>query len=147
MRLFRHRLELILWVWITLVSQAWGQGQREEILLSAEERETVLFRMRELLRSVSLILDGTQTGDFVQIAKAGRNAGLTGGAHMPPSVQPKHPMAFRQLAQATHRTFDDIAAQAEQSRDSDQILRLLSANLQRCVACHAAYGVRSDCSK
>jgi hypothetical protein len=124
-----------------------GQAQREEILLSPEERETVLFRMRELLKDVSIILEVTLTSDFGQVAKAGRDAGLQGGAHMPPSVQPKLPLAFRQLAQATHRAFDNIAAQAERTRDPDPILRMLSANLQRCVACHAAYGVRSDSSK
>ena len=113
-------------------------------MLSPDEHETMLSKMRQLLEDVSAIVDGTVTGDFAKIAKAGRDAGLGGGAHMPPSVQSRVPLAFRQIAQATPRAFDDIALQAERSRDVDPILRLLSANLQRCVACHAAYSARGD---
>ena len=116
---------------------------REEIVLSAEEHATVLSKMRELLVLSQLILDGALTGNRKQVATAAREGGLRGGAHMPPSVQAKLPPAFRQLAQGTHRTFDEIAQEAEHSGERDVILRKLSTNLQNCVTCHSGYAIRS----
>jgi len=116
---------------------------REAITLTLEEHETVLGKMRDLLALSQLILDGAVNANMKQVAMAAREGGLHGGAHMPPSVQAKLPLPFRQLAQATHRTFDEIVQEAEQTGNRDAILRKLSENLQRCVTCHANYTVRS----
>lgn len=82
---------------------------REAIGLTSEEHETVLGKMHDLLALSQLILDGALNANLKQVATTGREGGLQGGAHMPPSVQAKLPLPFRQLAQATHRTFDEIA--------------------------------------
>jgi hypothetical protein len=114
-------------------------AQRVEIGMSPAERELVLERMRAMLAYSHLILDGTLRGDMQEVAKSARALGLGGGAHMPPELAPRLPAAFKQLAQQTHRTFDEIAAQAEAGGARDAILQRLAENLGRCVACHATY--------
>ena len=58
-------------IWLTLSFQVWAQGQREEILLSPNERETLLSKMCQLLEDVSAIANGVVKGDFAKIAEAG----------------------------------------------------------------------------
>jgi mono/diheme cytochrome c family protein len=58
-------------------------------------------------------------------------------------LRAKLPEAFRKLGLGTHQAFDDIASGAEAGVSRDALLKQLAATMQRCVACHAAYGLRS----
>ena len=62
MRAGGRSFAFIVMVCLTLSSQAWGQGQREPIVLSPDEHETMLSKMRQLLKDVSAIAHGTLRG-------------------------------------------------------------------------------------
>lgn len=104
--------------------------------------------MREFLAVVQRILAASQAGDMKTVADAARRVGLT--AHRSDLANPdsivhrilkKAPKEFFPLAKATHEAFDEIASVATDMGDKDSINKLLTDNLQRCVACHAIYRV------
>jgi cytochrome c556 len=53
----------------------------------------------------------------------------------------KLPMEFKQLGFDTHTKFDQLALDAEQMGDKDQVLEQVGKLMQNCVACHAAYRI------
>jgi hypothetical protein len=62
---------------------------------------------------------------------------------VPPALRAKLPLEFRQLGSSVHREFDQIALDADGLKDVSYSLNQLSATLQKCVACHATYQIRS----
>ena len=62
---------------------------------------------------------------------------------VPPALRAKLPLEFRQQGFSVHRDFDQIALDAESMKDVSYSLNQLSATLQKCVACHAAYQIQT----
>ncbi len=94
-----------------------------------------------MLAQTQAILGAALKDDRPRLVQAARALGLHGEAHMPPELAPRLPAAFKQLAQQTHRAFDEIAEAADRGASRDAILTRLAENLGRCVACHASYRV------
>lgn len=60
-------------------------------------------------------------------------------ADTPRSLFRKIPVDMKALGFGTRKKFDDIAADAEEFMDSNQIVSKLSVAMNNCVACHATY--------
>jgi cytochrome c553 len=121
--------------------------QRLLLALDDDERNFLLHEMRGLLSATQSILDATLTDDRQRVIESARAAGIgpQGPAqHIPPGLRVKLPEAFRKLGLGTHQAFDEIASDAEAGASRDALQRKLAAAMQRCVACHAAYGLRSS---
>jgi hypothetical protein len=119
---------------------------RQFIVLDDTERNFILHEMRDLLAAAQAILEATVADDRQRVIESARAAGVgpQGPAqHIPPGLRAKLPEAFRKLGLGTHQAFDDIASGAEAGVSRDALLKQLAATMQRCVACHAAYGLRS----
>ena len=119
---------------------------REAVTLEPAERDFVLAEMRHFVLAIRGVLEGIADDDMKNVAAAARAAGLAvhqaqiagpGGAAA--SVARKVPPRFRALSLATHQAFDEIALHAQQPGGRDRVLTALADNLNRCVACHAAY--------
>ena len=119
-------------------------GERTAIVLSPAEREVVLMEMRGLLASVQGILDGLNRKDMQRAAQAARASGMGAAVDLNPALMAKLPMAFKDLGMSVHHSMDEIAAAAEVGKPADEILNTLSNTLSSCVACHAAWQLKSE---
>ncbi len=115
--------------------------QRTVIVLSDDESAFIRREMRGLLESMREILDASSGGDRARLAAAARRAGLNGpeAEHIPKSLAPKLPPEFKKLGLATHRGFDQIALEVEQSGATDRASKQLVELMGNCLACHATW--------
>ncbi len=143
---------LLLWL-ATITVFAWffirgvtteGSDGRAAIVLQPAERDLVLSEMRGLLVATQQILEGVNQGDMQHIAKAARAAGMAGAADVNPALMAKLPVEFKQLGMSVHREMDDIAKAAEDGKSPAEILQMASDTLNKCVACHAAWQIKSS---
>ena len=120
------------------------KGERTAIVLKPAERELVLMEMRGLLTSTQGILDGLNKQDMKQVAKAASASGMGSAADVNPALMAKLPMSFKELGMNVHHAMDEIAKDAESGKPSEVILNKLSNTLASCVACHAAWQLKSE---
>ena len=116
-----------------------SQDGRQAIALSASERDAVLGEMRGMLTSVQGILAGLSARDMGQVAAAARASGMAMAVDATPALVAKLPLAFKNLGFTVHRGFDALGESASQGEPPARILAQLSAQVQLCVSCHAAY--------
>jgi len=144
-------IALILWL-LTVVVFAWffirgvtveGSDERTAIVLQTAERDLVLSEMRGLLVAVQGVLEGTNQGDSQHISKSAHSAGKAAAADVNPALMAKLPLAFKQLGMSVHQDMDDIAQAAEDGKGSGEILTMVANTLNKCIACHSAWQVKS----
>lgn len=140
---------------LTAAARAWADDmpvgaappdRRVLLVVDDDERNVLLHEMRGLLAAAQAILHATLTDDRERVIESARAAGIgpQGPAqHIPPGLRPKLPEAFRKLGLNTHQAFDEIADAAAAGAPRETLQGRLAATLQRCVACHAAYGLRA----
>jgi hypothetical protein len=117
---------------------------RAVLELTPAERAMILDEMRMFLDGVQKMTGALAKEDMAAAATAARNMGQKMTHEVPPALRNKLPMEFRQLGFSVHREFDQIAMDAETLKDVSHTLNQLSGTLQKCVACHANYQIRSD---
>ncbi|MBU1214466.1 MAG: hypothetical protein KKA63_04435 [Gammaproteobacteria bacterium] len=120
------------------------EGQRTAIMLQPAERELVLAEMRGLLGSTHGILDGLGKKDMQQVFQAASASGMGSAADVNPALMAKLPMSFKELGMSVHHAMDEIAQDAKAGKPSGEILNKLSNTLASCVACHAAWQLKSE---
>jgi len=111
------------------------------IQLSAGERDLVLEEMRAFLDRVQKITKAATENDMKMVAESARKVGKAAQAAVPGTLVGKLPIAFKKLGFDTHIKFDELALNAEDFGDSNQVLIQLSNLMQNCVACHATYRI------
>ncbi|MBU0500593.1 MAG: hypothetical protein KJ558_13975 [Gammaproteobacteria bacterium] len=117
---------------------------RTAIILTPGERDLVLTEMRAFLTAVQAIIDKANQKDAPGIVKAARAVGMQTAGAVPVSLMGKLPLAFKELGMGTHHRFDQLALDAEQMEDTQQVLMDLSVLLNNCIACHAAYRIEAE---
>ena len=115
---------------------------RAVLELTAAERAMILEEMRMFLAGVQGMIGALGREDMPAAAEAARGMGQKMVHEVPPALRAKLPLEFRQLGFSVHREFDQIALDADSLKDPGHTLNQLSATLQKCVACHAAYQIR-----
>ncbi len=141
---------LALWA-LTVAGGAWlffrGYTQpsadgRTAVVLAPAERERVLAEMRTMLASVQGVVAAQAAEQRSELAAAARRSG-TGAVNLPPTLMAKIPQPFMQMGMGVHRSFDEIAAAAEDGAPWQELGARLGTLLANCVACHAAYRFES----
>ncbi len=107
--------------------------------LSAPEKAHVHAEMRLFLSGTQRIVSGIADNDMNRVAVAARELGMAAAHDVPASLRAKLPLAFKQLGQATHQGFDDLARDAESLADANHALQQLGKIMSNCVSCHATY--------
>lgn len=120
-----------------------GHDGRAVLELTPAERAMILEEMRMFLDGVQKMTAAVAQQDMPAAAGAARALGQQMVGEVPPALRAKLPMEFRQLGFAVHREFDQIALDAETLQDASHSLGQLSATLQKCVACHATFQIRT----
>jgi hypothetical protein len=114
---------------------------RISIQLNAGERDLVLEEMRAFLESVQHITKAATENNMKMVAKSARKVGKAAQSAVPGTLIGKLPIAFKKLGFDTHLKFDELALNAEDFGDSNQVLIQLSDLMQNCIACHAVYRI------
>jgi hypothetical protein len=123
-----------------------ADDSRELVQLPPMMRDHMLGNMRDHLVSLAEIQQALGAGDFGRAAEiAEARIGVSsldthGAAHMAPYM----PEPMRRIGTAMHRAASAFAAVAQESAvdgDARRAVGALSAVVQECVACHAAYRV------
>ncbi len=117
---------------------------RAVLELSPAERAMILEEMRLFLAGVQGMIGALGQQDMAAAAEAARGMGRKMVHEVPPALRAKLPLEFRQIGSSVHGDFDQIALDAETLKDPGHTLGQLSATLQKCVACHAAYQIRES---
>lgn len=112
---------------------------RQAVLLTKDERNALLLEMRTWLQSSQAILAAAAAKDIDAVIRSARISGMAAEADTPGSLFRKIPAEMKALGFATRSKFDEIAAEAAASRDSNRIVLKLSEAMNNCVACHAMY--------
>jgi len=114
---------------------------RISILLNASERNMVLQEMRAFLESVQQITKAATENNMKIVAESASKVGKAAQGAVPGTLIGKLPIEFKKLGFDTHLKFDDLALNAKDFGDSNQVLIQLSELMQNCVGCHAAYRI------
>ena len=126
-----------------------AEDGRAAILLEPGERALMLREMRAFVAGLQLMSDALSRDDMKGVAKVAREMG-TARAHdvdVPLAMMGKLPLGFKTLAFSVHGGFDTIAIDAETIGMPKHTLGQLSDVLQKCVACHGSYQVKSATTK
>ena len=115
---------------------------RTVLQLSPDERAVLLQEMHLFLDGVRKMTAALAQQDLAAAAAAARPLGMKMGQTMPQALRAKLPLEFRQLAGPLHADFDQMALDAESMKDVSYTLTQLSATLQKCAGCHAAFQIR-----
>lgn len=144
-------IAILLWV-VSLAVIAWffirgntapGNDGRTAVVLSADERDLVLREMRKLLAAAHGTLEGLTREDMKQVAQAARSGGLAVAADVNPAIVTKLPLPFKQLGMSVHQDMDEIAKAAESGKSAPEITKMLSGAMAKCIACHAAWQIKT----
>jgi len=112
---------------------------RLAVQLTKDERNALLLEMRTWLQNTQAILAAASAGDLAAAAGLARASGMAAEAGTPGSLFRKIPVEMKRLGFATRGLFDEIAAEAEKTKDPQRVLTLLGAAMNNCVACHATF--------
>lgn len=120
---------------------AHGQAleHRKPITLSAEEKAHIHLEMRLFLSGTQKIVTAAAANDMKVVATAARELGMAAAHEVPAGLRKKLPLEFKQLGQATHQGFDDLARDADSLADANHALRQLGQVMSNCVSCHAMF--------
>jgi cytochrome c553 len=117
--------------------------ERKILSLNGMQRNHMLTGMHAMLHGTQQILQALSEEDMMAVARHARMLGMErthkGENHLH-SILPKD---FMQLGMSMHRSFDQIATDAETLKDPKHTLAQLSATMQYCSACHAAYQIQT----
>ena len=142
---------IALWV-VTITVFAWffvrgnttgGSGGRTAVVLAPAERELILSEMRGMLTGVQGILDGLNRNDMKQVSGAAHGAGMAAAADVNPALMAKLPLELKQLGMSVHRDMDNLAQAADSGKSAAELQGMLADTLSKCVACHAAWQLKS----
>lgn len=112
---------------------------RQAVMLSKDERNALLLEMRVWLQSSQGILAAVSLNDFDAAIKSAKASGMQAETDTPGSLFRKLPVEMKALGFDTRSKFDDIAAEAAMSKDSNQVVAKLSVAMNNCIACHERY--------
>ncbi|MGE5337886.1 MAG: hypothetical protein ACM3PU_08650 [Gemmatimonadota bacterium] len=124
-----------------------AEDGRVAILLEPGERDFALREMRGFVAGLQKIADGLSRNDMKAVADAARAMGMGVAHDAPLALVGKLPLEFKTLGFSVHRDFDGIAADAETVGDPKHTLAQISGVLQKCVACHNTYQIRTAAAK
>ena len=114
---------------------------RISVQLNAGERDIVLEEMRAFLESVQKITKAATENNMTSVVESARKVGKAAQTAVPGTLVGKLPIAFKKLGFDTHLKFDELALNADDFGDSNQVLMELSVLMENCVGCHAAYRI------
>ena len=116
---------------------------RIAITVTAEERNQVLYEMRDLLHHLFNIFTALSRNDMGAVAKSAEPLGGSILERMPKGAREKAPVAFLEMSHGMHEIFRVMARDAEAKRDMSHSLEQMAEALTYCSGCHDTYRLQS----
>lgn len=142
-RTLKGGMAAVLLLGLPVASAGEAVDTRAELALTPEARNLVLSEMRGFVVGLQQITAALSEEDMRAVAEVARSLGTAAARGTPPQVMKQLPAEFRELGFQVHSGFDQIAVDAESMEDPAHTLRQLSETMNGCVACHAAYQIRT----
>jgi hypothetical protein len=117
---------------------------RVAVVVEPPERDLLLREMRLFLEGLQAMAEGLEKDDLPAVAAAARALGSKMTGDVPAALMTKLPIEFKTLGLSVHRDFDQIALDAEALGMPRHTLGQVSAVMQKCVACHRTYQLRTE---
>lgn len=111
---------------------------RIPINITAEERNQVLFEMRDFLHDLFNINHALARKDMEAVARAAEPLGRVLN-RIPPTLQERLPEAFLEMGHGMHEVFNVMARDARAKGDVNHTLGQLAEALSYCAGCHDTY--------
>lgn len=111
---------------------------RIPISVTAEERNQVLFEMRDMLHDLFNINQALARKDMEGAARAAEPLGRVLN-RMPPKLQERLPVAFQEMGHGMHELFEVLARDARTKADVSHSLGQMAEALSYCSGCHDTY--------
>lgn len=112
---------------------------RTAILMTPADRDFILGEMRVFLETVQTIVEAIAEDDMEAVAEAATAVGMISTGGESAQLIAKLPLEFKTLGMGTHKTFDDLAQEANDMGDGTIVLAALGDLMLRCTSCHASY--------
>lgn len=128
---------------VTCLAQGTERGptavdNRIPISVTAEERNQVLYEMREFLHDLFNINHALARRDMEGVARAAEPLGRV--LHrIPPKLQERLPLAFQEMGHGMHELFEVMARDARSKADVSHTLGQVAEALSYCSGCHDTY--------
>ncbi|MEY3219262.1 MAG: hypothetical protein RIT27_619 [Pseudomonadota bacterium] len=116
--------------------------KREVLPLSDVERNLVLSEMRQFVGALQSINQALANGDRDTAAQKATEVGMAAAGTVPKELMQKLPVQFRQFGMATHRSFDEFAANIKEFDDPRASFGQMANLMSNCLACHALFQIR-----
>ncbi len=116
-----------------------SEDGRLAVQLTKDERNALLLEMRTWLQSTQAVLNAVSAKNFEEVSRVARVSGMSAEAETPASLFRKLPAAMKALGFDTRKKFDEIADDALKLKDPEHTIKQLSATMNNCIGCHAAY--------
>lgn len=115
-----------------------AMDNRIPITVSPEERNQVLYEMRDFLHNLFNIQTAMARGDMTGAGKAAKSMGHV--LHrFPPSLQDRLPVAFMEMSHGMHEIFEVMARDAQGKADVGHAMGQMAEALTYCSGCHDTY--------
>lgn len=111
---------------------------RIPINITAEERNQVLYEMRDFLHDLFNINHALARQDMEGVARAAEPLGRVMN-RMPPTLQERLPEAFQEMGQGMHELFNVMARDARAKADVSHTLGQMAEAMSYCSGCHDTY--------
>lgn len=111
---------------------------RQSIIVTAKERNQVLFEMRENLHSLFNLHLALSKNDFQAASVAARPIGNLLD-QIPASMRERLPEEFVQISIAMRESFDLLAKVSEEKKDMSAVQAQLAESMTYCSGCHDTY--------
>ncbi len=139
-RLFSITLTSIVLSGVTLPTYA---DLRQEVWLSADEREVILIEMRNFLKGSQQVLEASLEEDMIRVSQTARPLGVKMMKVLPKSLIQKMPVPFAAMFKTLHYGFEEIADMSQSPNGNSKIVLKKLASMQNsCVGCHATYQLK-----
>lgn len=111
------------------------------ITVTQEERNQMLFEMREFLHHLFNIHNALSNGDMAAVAKSATPMGDGILHRLPKGVRDAAPVAFQEMSHGMHEIFRLIAKDARVKGDIKHTVGQLAEAMTYCAGCHDTYRV------
>lgn len=117
---------------------------RTAVILTVEERDSVLAEMRRMLEAVQGVTDALARDDIAAIPAIVTPLGMAATEGESPAMMAKIPLEMKSLGHGAHQAMDDLAALALSGAGQAEILAATADILNVCTTCHAAYSLVAE---
>ena len=119
---------------------------RQTLQLNSSQRHHILSEMRMLLQGMQAIIQSLAEEDMPAVVQHARALGTKMPHKGEDHLHAVLPESFMKIGMSVHRSFDQIAEEAESAQDIRPTLKRLSDVVQICSTCHAAYQIQVSTS-